>query len=69
MKTFKDSLKGLRQSLRQAAPPRAATPQPAAPEEADFRQSVGDVKPLKPDDRHHPQRPKPSPRPRKPSQG
>ncbi|OHX18483.1 DNA mismatch repair protein MutS [Chromobacterium amazonense] len=70
MKTFKDSLKGLRQSLRQAAPPRAATPpQPAAPEEPDFRQLFGDVKPLKPDDRHHPQRPKPKPRPRKPSQG
>ncbi|SUX53784.1 Smr/MutS family protein [Chromobacterium vaccinii] len=69
MKTFKDTLKGLRQTLRQAAPPRAALPQPAVPEEADFRQSVGKVKPLKPDDRHHPQPPKPSPRPRKPSQG
>ncbi|OVE49898.1 Smr/MutS family protein [Chromobacterium violaceum] len=69
MKTFKDTLKGLRQTLRQAAPPRAAAPQPAVPEEADFRQSVGDVKPLKPDGRHHPQPPKPSPRPRKPSQG
>ncbi|MEN2425212.1 Smr/MutS family protein [Chromobacterium vaccinii] len=69
MKTFKDTLKGLRQTLRQAAPPRAALSQPAVPEEADFRQSVGKVKPLKPDDRHHPQPPKPSPRPRKPSQG
>ncbi|ATP29181.1 DNA mismatch repair protein MutS [Chromobacterium violaceum] len=69
MKTFKDTLKGLRQTLRQAAPPRAAAPQHAVPEEADFRQSVGDVKPLKPDGRHHPQPPKPSPRPRKPSQG
>ncbi|MBA8737132.1 Smr/MutS family protein [Chromobacterium violaceum] len=69
MKTFKDTLKGLRQTLRQAVPPRAAAPQPAVPEEADFRQSVGDVKLLKPDGRHHPQPPKPSPRPRKPSQG
>ncbi|WP_434634829.1 Smr/MutS family protein [Chromobacterium sp. CV08] len=69
MKTFKDSLKGLRQTLRQAAPPRAAAPQPAMPEEADFRQLFRDAKPLKPDGRHHPQPPKPSPRPRKPSQG
>ncbi|MEO3958235.1 hypothetical protein [Chromobacterium piscinae] len=59
MKTFKDTLKGLRQTLRQAAPPRAALPQPAVPEEADFRQSVGKVRPLKPDDRAAPM-PKPT---------
>lgn len=68
MKTFKDSLKGLRQTLRQAAPP-AVAPQPAAPEEPDFCQLFRDAKPLKTDGRHHHERPKPKPRPRKPSQG
>ena len=69
MKTFKDSLKGLRQTLRQAAPPPAAPARPAAPEEPDFKQLFRDVKPLKSDGRHHPKPAKPSPRPRKPSQG
>ncbi|UTH73281.1 Smr/MutS family protein [Chromobacterium sp. IIBBL 290-4] len=69
MKTFKDSLKGLRQTLRQPAPEKAAPPQPAAPEELDFRQLFRDVKPLRTDSRHHHELPKPKPRPRKPSQG
>nr|WP_199066155.1 Smr/MutS family protein [Chromobacterium sp. ASV5] len=69
MKTFKDSLKGLRKTLRSAAPALPARPQPAAEPEPDFRQLFADVKPLKPDSRHHPQPPKPSPRPRKPSRG
>lgn len=62
MKALKSQLKQIKLQPRAPVAPAAANPEPPAAE-IDFPSAVPGVKPLKPDNRHIPQLPKPRPRP------